>query len=234
MPRTWKAEPERLEQDSPGQRPGIPQTYRPQALKGRCTRRADLLFRPFRALTPITLLCPRALPWAILLRPFGAGRPLASSPTWRPALLLVAVMYVQIVFGALMRHKEMPLGTRAHILLAFVVVAVAAWFGVRVLQTQPPGSLARRAIWILWLLLAMQLMLGLETMLSKFDVRWGYNTGGVLAPLVQAPELVRSLHYLVGAATFAAAVVNALIARRQVAKTPRPMVVPRRQLEGAL
>jgi heme a synthase len=151
----------------------------------------------------------------------------------RASLVLVGVMYLQIIFGAVMRHKELALGTRMHILLAFAVVAAAIWVGVVMLQSQPAGTLGRRAVWTLWGLLVIQLMLGLETMLSKFSLLWGY-TGQQVEPMVQAPDLIRSIHFLVGALTFSAAVALALIAHRHVAWAMRPAAAPRRQLEGVL
>jgi len=141
-------------------------------------------------------------------------------------------MYLQIVFGAVMRHKELALGTRTHILLAFAVVAAAAWLGARVLQTQETGSIGRRALWLLWALLAVQLMLGLETMLSKFNVKWAY-TGQNVEPVALGADLIRSIHFLVGALTFSTAVAIALAAHRHVGWAVRPVVAPRRQLEGA-
>jgi heme a synthase len=149
----------------------------------------------------------------------------------RASLALVGVMYLQIVFGAVMRHKELALGTRTHILLAFAVVAVAVWLGVQMLQTERVGSLGRRAVWILWGLLAVQLMLGLETMLSKFEVKWGY-TGQAVEAVFQAPDLIRSLHFLVGALTFSAAVAIALIAHRHITWAIKPLATRRRELEG--
>jgi heme A synthase len=147
------------------------------------------------------------------------------------SLVLIGVLYLQIVFGAVMRHKELALGTRTHILLAFAVVAAAVWLGVQMLQTDAAGSLGRRAVWILWGLLAVQLCLGLETMLSKFDVKWGY-TGQAVEAAYQAPDLIRSLHFLVGAMTFSTAVAIALIVHRQVSWAIRPVAPRRRQLEG--
>ena len=151
----------------------------------------------------------------------------------RASLVLVGVMYLQIVFGAVMRHKELALGTRMHILLAFAVVGAAIWVGVLTLQAEPAGALGKRAAWTLWGLLIIQLMLGLETMLSKFSVLWGY-TGQQVEPVVQAPDLIRSIHFLVGALTFSAAVALALLAHRHVAWSMRPAAAPRRQLEGVL
>jgi heme a synthase len=151
--------------------------------------------------------------------------------------LLVAVMYVQIVFGAIMRHKELALGTRIHVLLAFAVVAVSVWVGAQMLQDRGAGTLEKKAVWTLWALLAVQLVLGLETLFSKFEVRWGY-TGERLESLVAFSELVRSVHFLVGALTFAAAVSLALVVYRNLVWGNRlsiASVAPGpRQLEGAL
>jgi hypothetical protein len=155
-----------------------------------------------------------------------------SSIRW-PSLALVALMYLQIVFGALMRHKELPMAARTHVLLAFAVVALAVWLGFKVMQTQDQGSLSRRVVWLLWALLAVQLVLGLETMLSKFEVKWGYTLQR-LEPLAQPMDLIRSLHFLVGALSFSTAVSIALMAHRQVVFATRPSVARHHQLEGAL
>jgi heme a synthase len=151
----------------------------------------------------------------------------------RASLVLAGLIYLQIVFGAVMRHKELALGTRTHILLSFVVVAAAVWLGNRVLQTPAADTLGRRSVWVLWSLLAVQLILGLETMLSKFNVTWGY-TGQRVEPAVQAPDLIRSVHFLVGALVFSTAVAIVLVAHRRIEWAARPVLAPSRQLEGAL
>jgi len=152
-------------------------------------------------------------------------------PVRRASLALVAVTYVQIVLGAVLRHKELALGTRAHIILAFVVVGVAVWLGVRLMQTQGVGG--KRAACLLWGLLAVQLMLGLETMLSKFSVIGGYPAERI-EPLALAPDLIRSIHLVVGAMVFSTAVSIALVAHRHLAFAVKPLTTPQRQLEGAL
>jgi cytochrome c oxidase assembly protein subunit 15 len=147
----------------------------------------------------------------------------ADAPALRRAsLVLVGVLYLQIVFGAVMRHKELALGTRMHILLAFAVIAAAAWVGVLLLRD---GGAGQRAVWILWGLLAVQLLLGLETLLSKFAVEWP-TTHERVEPLAVAPEFIRSVHFLVGALTFSTAVAVALLAHRASS--------PAHELEGAL
>jgi hypothetical protein len=84
---------------------------------------------------------------------------------------------------------------------------------------------------VLWILLSVQVMLGLETLLSKFTVRWPATQERV-EPVTVMPDLIRSIHFLVGALTFATAVSLALRAHRFVAWPARPASSPLRQLEG--
>jgi heme a synthase len=149
----------------------------------------------------------------------------------RATLLLAGLIYVQIVFGALMRHKEMALGTRLHVLLAFAVVAAAVWTGLVVLRTHMGGGSGRYTVWLLWGLLSVQLLLGLETLLSKFTVRWP-ATQERLEPVAVWPDLIRSAHFLVGALIFATAVSLALRAHRSISWSNRQAPLPVRQLEG--
>jgi len=187
--------------------------------------------------------CTAQLVFALLV-----GVALWTSPAWerlgqlqsadlqqlrRPALLLVAIMFLQITFGAMMRHKGLVLGTRMHVLLAFAVVAVAVWLGVRVLHAQTANPAATRAIWILWSLIGLQLFLGFETMLAKFEVRWLY-TGARIETSSDWVQLIPSVHFLVGALTFSTASSIVFMAHRRLVWSARPEVVPQRQLEGVL
>jgi heme a synthase len=149
----------------------------------------------------------------------------------RATLLLMGLIYMQIVFGALMRHKELALGMRVHVLLAFGVIAVAVWAGLIVLRTHLAGWTGKHSVWMVWILLNVQVMLGLETLLSKFTVRWPATQERV-EPVTVMPDLIRSIHFLVGALTFATAVSLTLRAYRFVASPARPASSPLRQLEG--
>jgi heme a synthase len=151
----------------------------------------------------------------------------------RATLALAGVMFVQMYCGALIRHKEMVLGMRLHILLAFAVVAVAAWAGSVVLRAHLAGRTGTRVVAILAVLVAVQVALGLETLLSKFMVRWPATQERV-EPLAVVPELIRSAHFLVGALTFVTAVSLVLLAHRDCAWPRRRAAAPVRQLEGAL
>src|ERR1700730_603356 len=130
-----------------------------------------------------------------------------------------------------MRHKEMALATRMHVLLAFGVVAVAVWTGLVVLRTQMSGLTGKHLVWILWGLLCVQLVLGVETLVSKFTVRWP-ATQERLEPAAVMPDLIRSVHFLVGALTFATAVSLTLLAHRYVSWSTGSVAKPARQLEG--
>ena len=149
----------------------------------------------------------------------------------RATLLLVGMIYLQILFGALMRHKELPLGMRLHVLFAFGVIAAAIWTGLIVVRTRLAGLTGKHSVWILWGLLTVQLLLGMETLLSKFTVRWPATQERV-EPVALMPDLVRSVHFLVGAMTFATAVSLALRAHRYLARPARQVSTPLRQLEG--
>ena len=157
----------------------------------------------------------------------------ATTACRRATLLLVGLLYVQILFGALMRHKELPLGMRLHVLLAFGVVAMAVWAGLIVLRTDMAGLTGKYSVWILWGLLTVQLLLALETLLSKFTVRWPATQERV-EPVAPGPDLVRSVHFLVGALIFATAVSLALRAHRYIYWPARQDSTPLRQLEGVL
>ena len=151
----------------------------------------------------------------------------------RATLGLAGMIFMQMFCGALMRHKEMVLGMRLHILLAFAVAAMAVWAGSVVLRAHLAGRAGTRVVGILAVLVTMQLGLGLETLLSKFMVRWPATQERV-EPLAPMPELIRSAHFLVGALTFATAVSLVLLAHRDCAWPRRRAAAPVRQLEGAL
>jgi cytochrome c oxidase assembly protein subunit 15 len=139
---------------------------------------------------------------------------------FRPlGLALAALVYVQVVFGAVTRHLFDRTAQRFHVLLAFVVVlgvvdlTRALWRGA----DRP----LRRALVVLGALVLIQPILGVEAWLRRFgagvppDV---IGSGGVLG-------LVRSAHQVVGTLLFATAVALALL-------LCRPATAPQAELEG--
>jgi heme A synthase len=148
------------------------------------------------------------------------------------SLSVVGLVYVQIVLGALVRHKESALGARAHVLLAFGACVAVTWLIKLALDARPRCLTSLRAAFVLAGLVVLQIVLGLETMLSKFVVQWPSTER--VHPLALAPDLIRSMHFLVGALTFSATVAVALLAHRHLVWAPRPATKATRQLEGAL
>src|SRR5262245_2898928 len=121
------------------------------------------------------------------------------------SIALMAIVMLQIVFGAILRHTPNPVAQRLHLITAFAVVAFAVLvirqarsFGLRFLRTRV----------VLMGLLAVQLLLGVEAWLGKFQA-------GVL-PDLQEPTagqvLVRILHVLGGACVLSTSVAFALMA----------------------
>jgi heme A synthase len=148
------------------------------------------------------------------------------------SLLTAGLIYLQIVLGGVVRHKDFTLGARAHLLGAFVVVAAVVWLVRLALEVPPEERQGTRAVGLLAALVALQLVLGIESWLSKFAV--AEQTWQQVRPLSGETELIRSAHYLVGALTFAASVSVALLTHRQTGAARQTTPVPAGQLvEGA-
>lgn len=127
----------------------------------------------------------------------------------RLGLVVVTATFVQIVFGALVRHQHGPLAQRLHVLVAFFVVGAIVWL-FRESREEPVDRPVRRAAHLLAALVAVQVALGVEAWLSRFG-------SGVPVEMVQssaAADAVRTAHFFVGALLFATAVaVNLLLHR---------------------
>ena len=121
----------------------------------------------------------------------------------RLSLALVGLLFVQLVWGVLVRHNPTPLSQRLHFLTAFLVVAVAVWL-LRAAFTARArlGSAAR----LLGILVAVQILLGVEAWMMKF----GTYTLPELVPVTRENAAVRTAHVLVGTGVLATAVVLAL------------------------
>jgi heme A synthase len=159
--------------------------------------------------------------------------PLRDTARLRQGSLVTAgLIYLQLVLGALVRHRDMALGARAHLLVAFAVVAAVAWLVKEVLESPQRSRQEAVAALALGGLVAVQLLLGVESWLSKFTSP-GALAWHQLTPLAVDRDLVRSAHYFVGSLVFASAVVVALQAQRRAAGITEPAVAPAGRLEGA-
>ncbi len=134
----------------------------------------------------------------------------------RLSLITVVLLYVQIIFGALLRHT----GTRldAHLLFAALSSAHVLLLAWRVLKLPEAGRLAKEASW-LWMLLLVQLALGGASWFGKYAA-----AGDALSP-----ELIIALtsaHVVGGATLFAASLVVALRLHKGVLPALRPEESP--------
>jgi cytochrome c oxidase assembly protein subunit 15 len=146
----------------------------------------------------------------------------------RVALAAACLAYLQVIFGASVRHTLSPLSQRAHVLLAFAVVALVAWL-VKVVLAEGVGHRGlARAVVILVVFVALQLGLGVETWITRFG-------SGVL-PELQKPSLqqglLRTSHFLVGTLVFAQTVIASLWAHRQPLAAPEPAMALEGRQEG--
>jgi heme A synthase len=145
----------------------------------------------------------------------------ALRPARRWSLALVGLLVVQLVFGALVRHRPDSLNQRLHLLTAFLVVAAVVWL-LRVGFSSAARPRVARLGWVLGILLALQVALGVEAWMGKFgdEARRGQPAGSFL-PEAEAVTVrqaaVRTAHALVGTGVLAAAVALALRARVRAA-----------------
>jgi heme a synthase len=134
-------------------------------------------------------------------------RPVSTdeSPRWlrlrRIGLATVILVYLQIVFGALVRHTYSLWGQRGHLLTAFAVVACVVRMVKEVFDLRIRDKRLRIAVSCLAILVIIQLFLGVEAWmvrLTAVDVSW--------------QAVIRTAHVLVGSLIFAASLTSTLIA----------------------
>ena len=139
----------------------------------------------------------------------------------RLTLITCAVLYGQIVLGAVLRHTvkdaQLMLSQRLHFLGAFAVVACILWL-VKAIRDRHAGDrrLARLSV-VLIVLTTLQLLLGVESWMNRFG-------SGVPEPAVTiASGMTRTLHFVIGSLIFATTVVLSLLAFQP---QPRPASIP--------
>jgi cytochrome c oxidase assembly protein subunit 15 len=156
----------------------------------------------------------------------------ASPALQRWSIITAILVYVQLILGGLVRHKESLLGPRGHLLGAFVIVGAVVWL-LKLIREDESHERFRMQRILLMTLLLVQLWLGVETWLARFFVPQADLPQ--LHPLSMHGEWIRTAHYLVGTLIFSTTVVVALIANRRsaVATAPSSIHTPR-TLEGAL
>jgi heme A synthase len=138
------------------------------------------------------------------------GRPstgfVPSRSLTRLAAALVAILFLQIVFGAFVRHSPTALVQRLHYLTAFVATALAV--GVILAIMTRPAARQRAGLWapLLAIILVCQLVLGVEAWMAKF----GSYTLPELVKITTWYGAIRTAHALVGSGLFATSLIIAL------------------------
>jgi heme A synthase len=155
----------------------------------------------------------------------------ASPALQRASIITAVVVFVQLLLGGLVRHREDLLGPRGHILGAFVVTGAIVWllFLIRDCESRERFRVQRL---LLKGLLVVQLILGVESWLARFHVD-GSNLPQLL-PLPMHSEWIRTAHYLVGAMMFSTTVAVVLTAHRKAVTVSEPVPARSRELEGVL
>jgi cytochrome c oxidase assembly protein subunit 15 len=121
----------------------------------------------------------------------------------RWSLLVNGLVYLQIVFGAVLRHTYSTLGPRIHLLLAFGVTAAVTCLLSEILNHRTEERRLVMPGVILAFMVAMQLFLGVEAWMFKY-----------LVAGLHEQAVVRTAHVLIGALIFATSVVVTLQAFR--------------------
>lgn len=139
--------------------------------------------------------------------------PRVEADTRRPSLftltlLSVFVLYVQLILGAMFRHKGMSWWP--HVVHATVVAIVLTWTAIRALSVYSKIEAVRKPAIILLSLLSTQLCLGFAAFLTR--VAWGRDTVQPELPMV----ISTVAHVAVGALLLATTVVLAIQVWRYV------------------
>jgi heme A synthase len=139
----------------------------------------------------------------------------------RLAALVAVVVLMQLGLGALLRHTYTRWGPRGHLLGAFAVTATAAWLARAVWESRAARRRLGWTVSVLVLFVIAQLLLGVEAWLSKFSQ--GFFLELQPAP-TRAQVAVRTVHFLLGSCTLAAAVVTIVLARVESGPEREPTV----------
>jgi len=123
-------------------------------------------------------------------------------------LLSIFVLYVQLILGAMFRHKG--LGWWPHVVHAGVVAIVLSWTAIRAISVYPHIEAVRRpAINMLGLMVA-QLCLGFLAFITR--VMWGHDAAQPELPMIVSTVV----HVAVGALLLATTVILAIQVWRHV------------------
>ena len=144
---------------------------------------------------------------AVLARPLSKElEPAERNRLGVGSLVLPGLVFVQLVWGVLVRHGGSAVAQRLHLLTAFAVTAVTVWLAVRLLNS----SLRGKGVHLLGVV-GVQVLLGVEAWMGKFAAA---GPQAAVPPMLRDVTvqwaLTRTLHAAVGAALLGSAVLLAL------------------------
>jgi heme A synthase len=142
------------------------------------------------------------------------ARPVNAAPISREvrtgSVVLAVLVFVQIVWGAMVRHDPTALTQKLHFLTAFAATGVAVWLLVGIFADPAAKSRVKIGAHLLSGLLLLQLYLGVEAWMEKF----GQGMLPELVPITKENAAIRTLHALVGSALFATSLALAVRLRQ--------------------
>ena len=97
---------------------------------------------------------------------------------YRLCLVTTGLLYVQAVFGAVLRHTGERLD--AHLLFAIMIALHVILILLRVMRSHGDQPVLTRPAWFLGVLLLLQLLLGVASYLGKFTSVWQLPAGMVI------------------------------------------------------
>jgi cytochrome c oxidase assembly protein subunit 15 len=153
----------------------------------------------------------------------GAGR------IWHLSVWTSLLIFLQIVFGAILRHTSSPLGQRGHVLVAFAVVTMVALLVRAVLEQRDGEKPLAISAGFLAVLVTVQVCFGVEALLIRFG-----SPGLPELQMTTIPQaIIRTAHFVLGSLIFTTAVTVSLWAHRGLAVSVTLPVATTECLEGA-
>jgi heme A synthase len=149
----------------------------------------------FGLLTAITVLSARRDDSESHPRPFGL---------WPVAL--ASLVFVQVVFGALVRHDPNPLTQRLHMFTAFVAGIAVLWYVRCLVVTSATRVRVRPLAVLLGVLVVLQIYFGVEAWLARFGTQ--VQTEAERMTLLYI--VTRTIHALIGSSLWGLSLALAL------------------------
>lgn len=130
--------------------------------------------------------------------------------------LLALLLALQLLFAVMLRHGGSGLSQRLHIIMAFAVTAAVIWLLAWVRVREAPRLLFSNATHHLAGMLALQLVLGVESYIGKFAATGAQaQVLPVARQVMKKDAITRTAHQLVGCGMLASAVALMIRAGRR-------------------